>query len=414
MHNRRVVITGLGLVTPVGIGRLEVWKAITAGTSGTRTLSVLPTDFPVENLRSRVVANVPNSLFTSSDLACVRARHFLFGTKALQLALEDAGVDSLALANSGMVFGNAVGGTTAMEEAFVTMDCGGVLDPTRAPVDLADQFSFHSLSAELAARSGVTGPVVTVSTGCTAGLDAIGMTFEMIRSGEIDVAVTGSSETPITPVVFAAFDVIGALTKHNENPQTASRPFDHRRDGFVLGEGAAVLLLEEWGHAKSRNAPVYCEITGYASNSNAYHMTDLPEQGAGLADCIRLALQDAGIQPGDVDHVNAHGSSTPQNDICETNAIKQVLGDHAYSVPVNSLKSMVGHALGASNAIEVAACAMSIHESFLFPTINLEKAGKGCDLDYVPNYGRHCPLRNVLKLSNGFSGIHSAMVLTAA
>jgi 3-oxoacyl-(acyl-carrier-protein) synthase len=301
-----------------------------------------------------------------------------------------------------------------MEASFLQMDRGGCLDVRRTPADLMRQMSFNSMAYELAAASGCQGPVLTISTGCTAGLDAIATGFDLIRSGEADVALTGSSEAPLTPVVFAAFDVLGALTKHNSDPEHASRPFDRDRDGFVLAEGAAFVLLEERGRALQRGAHIYAELEGFASVSNSYHMTDLPADGAALAECIRLAMKDAGIGPGDIDHINAHGSSTRQNDLCETNAIKKALGRRAQQITVNSLKSMVGHALGASNAIEIVACALSLANQHLFPTTNLDFPDDECDLDYVANQGRPARLRHLIKLSSGFSGIHSAAVLTTA
>jgi 3-oxoacyl-(acyl-carrier-protein) synthase len=411
MSKRRVVVTGIGPVTPVGAGKDAFWLAVAEGTSGTKKLQELPGDFPVQSLRSQIVAQVPSCFFSPEELGSVQSRQFLLGRKAMKLAVEDASLKTTERGPCGVVLGNAVGGTAPMEATFLAMERSGSLSPESAPKDLPDQFSFHSLTDEVAAMVSSDGPVLTITTGCTAGLDAIGLAFQLVQSGSMDVALTGSAEAPITPVVYAAFDVIGALSKQNGNPETASRPFDRRRDGFVLGEGAAILVLEELQHARRRQARIYCEITGYASCSNAYHMTDLPEDGAALAECMQMVLDDASMRPQEVDHVNAHGSSTPQNDICETNAIKSVLGGHAYNITVNSLKAMVGHALAASNAIEIAACALSLQAGRVFPTINLDAPGEGCDLDYIPNTGRRSKARNVIKLSNGFSGIHSAMVL---
>jgi len=226
------------------------------------------------------------------------------------------------------------------------------------------------------------------------------------------VVLAGAGEAPVCPVVYAAFDSIGALSTRNDDPASASRPFAKDRDGFVLGEGACMLVVEDYERAKARGARIYAELLGFASVSNAFHMTDLPADGAALARCMSLGLADAALQPEAIDAVNAHGSSTPQNDVCETNAIKAVLGERkAGQVPVNSLKSMVGHALGASNAIEIAACAMAIQDQYMFPTINFGSAGDGCDLDYVPNQGRGAPIGALLKLSSGFSGVHSALVM---
>ncbi len=410
---RRVVLTGLGPVTPVGVGRESFWAAITGGRSGTRPLTDLRHRFPVDSLRSRVMANVPDEWLPREDDRLSGGRHFRLGRLGFRLAVNDAGYEDLSGCRAAVVLGSAVGGTAAMEDSFLQMNDGDRLDTTRTPADLMRQMSFHSMAHELALASGCQGPVLTISTGCTAGLDAIATGFEMVRSGEADVALTGSAEAPLTPVVFAAFDVIGALTQRNFDPEHASRPFDKERDGFVLGEGAAFILLEERGRALRRGARIYAELTGFASVSNSYHMTDLPPDGTALAECIRLALADAGIQAEEVDHVNAHGSSTKQNDLCETNAIKKALGARAGQITVNSLKSMVGHALGASNSIEMVACALSLANQHLFPTTNLDCPDEGCDLDYVANKARTAKLRHLVKLSSGFSGIHSAAVMTA-
>lgn len=411
---RRVVLTGLGPVTPVGVGRENFWRAISAGLSGTRSLLELPHSFPIDSLRSRVMADVNDKWLTAKEDQCDCGRQFRLGRLGFRLAMNDAGYEDLCGCRASVVLGSAVGGTTEMEASFLQMDQGTHLDLSRRPADLMRQMSFHTMAHELAAASGCDGPVLTISTGCTAGLDAIATGFELIRSGEVDVALTGSSEAPLTPVVFAAFDVLGALTKRNFDPEHASRPFDRERDGFVLAEGAAFVLLEERSHALERGAHIYAELRGFASVSNSYHMTDLPADGAALADCIRLAMDDAGISPEDVDHINAHGSSTKQNDLCETNAIKSALGPRARKITVNSLKSMVGHALGASNAIEIVGCALSLANQHLFPTINLDLPDDECDLDYVPNKSRGANLRNLIKLSSGFSGIHSAAVMSVA
>lgn len=411
---RRVVMTGVGPVTPVGVGRERFWEAITSGQSGTRPLTDLPQGFPVNSLRSRVMANVQDEWLPPGDDRASGGRHFRLGECGFRLALEDAGVEDLQAFRAAVVLGSAVGGTTAMEDSFLRMNNGDHLEASRAPKDLMRQMSFHAMAHELAASAKCSGPVLTLSTGCTAGLDAVATGFELIRSGEADIALTGSAEAPLTPIVFAAFDVLGALTQRNHDAGHASRPFDRDRDGFVLGEGAAFIILEERRHALQRGAHIYAELTGCASVSNSYHMTDLPADGLALAECVRLAMADAGIDAQDVDHINAHGSSTKQNDLCETNAIKKSLGSRAGQITVNSLKSMVGHALGASNAIELVACALALDRQHLFPTTNLDCPDEGCDLDYVANKSRRANLRHIVKLSSGFSGIHSVVVMAAA
>jgi 3-oxoacyl-(acyl-carrier-protein) synthase len=411
-NTKRVVITGVGPVSPVGVGREQFWEAVIVGKSGTGLMTDLPLGFPVEAFRSRVLARIPEHLLPPSDDRLWGGRHFRLGALGFKLAFEDSGLEDVRRSRAAVVLGNAVGGTAALESSFVQMDDGRRLDPARAPSDLMRQMSFHSMAYELATLYKCQGPVLTVSTGCTAGLDAIVTAFDIVRTGGADVAIAGSAEAPLTPVVFAAFDVIGAMTQRNFDAEHASRPFDRDRDGFVLGEGAGFLVLEERGRALRRGAHIYAELTGYSSLSNSYHMTDLPPDGNALAQCIKLALNDSSLIASDIDHVNAHGSSTKQNDICETNAIKSSLGKHAGQITVNSLKSIIGHALGASNAIEMVACALSLDRQHLFPTANLDQPDECCDLDYVAKEGRRASMRHMLKLSNGFSGIHTAVVLS--
>ena len=407
---RRVVITGVGPVTPIGIGRDAFWDAACRGVSGTRALSRLPFAFPIESLQSRLVAPI-DGLFEDDN---PRPRTLRLGELAFRLAIGDAALSAAELAEAAVVAGTAVAATPEMERDYLAMLRDGVLDAALAPARLYERVAFHTIAHELALRAGCGRTVLTIATGCTAGLDAIGTAFDLIRDGDAQVALAGATEAPITPVIFAAFDVIGALSSRNDRPAAASRPFDASRDGFVLGEGASFVVLEERSHALARGAHVYAEITGFASVSNAFHMTDLPADGAALSDCLRATLADARLAPSDVQHVNAHGSSTPQNDVCETNAIKSVFGTRAYDMTVTSLKGAVGHALSASNAIEIAACALALDRQFLLPTLHIDVPDPLCDLDYVPNRGRRARLRNVVKLSNGFSGIHSGLALRSA
>jgi 3-oxoacyl-(acyl-carrier-protein) synthase len=408
---KRVVITGLGPVTPAGLGRREFWRRVRTGPSATRYLAELPGGFPVDTLRSRVVARVTEPM-AGGPPAYPGDRRRLLGELALRLALEDARLEAGEWRQAAMVLGNAVGAPLAVEALFRGLEATG-WTPDGSAAELLRQMSFHSLAHELATGLGCQGEVLTISTGCTAGIDAVGTAFEMVRGGETGLAIAGAAEAPLTPIVYAAFDLIGALSRRNLDPEHASRPFDAGRDGFVLAEGAAFVVLEERERARARGAHVYAEIGGYASVSNSYHMTNLPADGSDLADCLTAALADAGLAPEALDFVNAHGSSTPQNDICETNALKRALGGHAEKIAINSLKGMIGHALGAANAIEIAACALALDEQFLFPTINLERPGEGCDLDYVANVGRPADLTHLAKLSSGFSGIHSVLVMTA-
>jgi 3-oxoacyl-(acyl-carrier-protein) synthase len=412
MERPRAVLTGLGPVTPIGIGQAELLAGLRRGRSATSSLNELPGGFPVEQLDSRITARVDDARLAAHAPLAHPDRRIVFADLALRLALADAGLGEVGGARSALVLGNAVGAPTLVEAIFRRLRNGG-LDPAAPPPPLLDHLSFHTPATVLGRRCRGA-RLLTVSTGCTAGIDAVGLAAELIWSGGADLVIAGSAEAPLTPVVFAAFDRIGALSRRNHEPERASRPFDRQRDGFVLAEGAALLVLEERRHALARGARIYAEVTGFASLSNAYHMTNLPADGAALAECIRRALHDAALAPEEVDHVNAHGSSTPQNDLCETNAVKSALGARAGAVTVNSLKAMIGHALGASNAVEVAACALSLSAGFVFPTANLEEPGEGCDLDYVAGAARETPIQNVVKLSSGFSGIHSALVLGAA
>jgi 3-oxoacyl-(acyl-carrier-protein) synthase len=403
----RVVISGVGPVTPIGVGREQFWAAAAGGRSGTSALTHLPLSFPVDSLRSRVVARVP------LDTGECSVRHLALAQRAMQLALKDAGLDSLRNARSGVVIGTAVAATAEMETAYLIRHRGSLPRDAHHELGLSRLLPFQTAAHELAAQCGCKGTVLTVATGCTAGIDAIGMAFDLVRSGYVDVVLAGATDAPITPVVFAAFDAIGALTRSNDRPEQASRPFDRERDGFVLAEGAACVVVEEREHALERGALIYAELEGFASLSNGYHMTDLPADGQAMAKCLREAMSDAHLDVSHVDHVSAHGSSTPQNDLCETNALKRALGAHCYDVTVNSIKSMTGHALGASNAIEIVGCALSLLHQYVLPTINLQQAGEGCDLDYVANRGRPARTRHLLKMSSGFSGIHSVLAMGA-
>ena len=414
-RDRRVVLTGLGPVTPIGIGKETFWRNALRGRSAVERLESLPGNFAVSSFASQLQARVRDSELYAHQAEDFQDRRLVLAELAARLAVADAGlppaseVEAWHGLRAGIVMGNAVGAPTIVESEFKA----GNLDKEPRPFQagLLDFLLFHTPSTFLADRFGIRGPELTISTGCTAGLDAVGAAFEAIQSGAADLMLAGSAEAPLTPVVFTAFDRIGALSSRNHDPAGASRPFDRERDGFVLAEGAAVLVLEDLDHALERGARIYAEIEGFTSLSNGYHMTNLPADGASLARCLGLCLRRAGIDPESVDHVNAHGSSTPQNDLCETNAVKSVFGSRSKELTVNSLKSMIGHALGASNAIEIVACALSLESQEVHPTANLEVPGEGCDLDYVPQRSRTRTLRKMAKLSSGFSGIHSAMVL---
>ena len=312
-----------------------------------------------------------------------------------------------------MVLGTAVGGTMALETEYVVASDSGahwLVDPDYTTPFLYQALVPSSLAADVACRHGLHGPALVVSTGCTSGIDAIGYAHQLIADGEADVVVAGASDSPISPVTVASFDAIQATTPDNDDPAHASRPFDRDRHGFVLAEGAAVLVLESLEHARARSAHVYCELAGYANRSNGFHMTGLRPDGAEMALAITAALDQGRINPDEVSYISAHGSATRQNDRHETAAFKRSLGPAAYRTPISSIKSMVGHSLGAIGSIEMAACALAIEYGAIPPTANWANRDPECDLDYTPNVARDLPVEVALSVGSGFGGFQSAMV----
>ncbi|MGW0737855.1 beta-ketoacyl-[acyl-carrier-protein] synthase family protein [Streptomyces sp. NPDC002851] len=412
---RRVVITGIGVVAPGGVGTGNFWATLTAGRTATRGITL----FDASSYRSRIAAEAdfdPAEHGFTPEEAERLDRAAQFAVAGAREALADSGVDIAAAAErTGVTLGSAVGCTTGLDQEYAVVSEHGAVwevDHTRAVAHLFDYFVPSSLAAEVARAAGAQGPVSLVSTGCTSGLDSLGHAVDLIREGSADIMVSGATEAPISPITVACFDAIKATTNRNDDPATASRPFDRTRNGFVLGEGAAVLILEEFEHARRRGAHVYAEISGFAGRSNAYHMTGLTSDGAEMAEAITAALDEARLNPTDVDYVNAHGSGTKQNDRHETAAFKRSLGDHAYRVPVSSIKSMIGHSLGAIGSLEVAASALAIEHNTVPPTANLHEADPKCDLDYTPLTARAQRTDTVLSVGSGFGGFQSAIVLT--
>ena len=415
MAKRRVVITGIGMISPNGIGKDNVWQAMSCGKSAVKLVD----EFDVSLFNTKIAAQVrdfdPFKFgLTHSDVMRMD-RYVQFAIVATQMAIEDARLDFSREdpERVGVCLANAICGTKYMEEEFalVTDDGKNPIDPSRVRPDLYDAAMFNTPSIEISVKYGLKGICNTLSTGCTAGTDSVGFAFETIQDGEQDIMITGAAEAPITPITFGAFDVVNVLSCHNNNPKAASRPFDNKRDGFVLAEGAGILILEELNHALSRNAYIYAEVIGFGTSCNTFHMTDLPSDGTAMASCIDLAIEDAVIKPQDIDYINAHGSSTRMNDIFETNAYKMVFGDYAYKIPISSLKSMIGHPLAAANAVELTICAMIFKKNILPPTINQEEKDPLCDLDYIPNVAREKKVNIILKTSSGFSGIHSSLII---
>ncbi len=415
MTGRRVAITGIGLVVPGGVGRDAAWQLLAAGKTATREISF----FDPSRFRSRMAAECDfdaelAGLSPQEQRRMDRAAQF--AVVCAREAIADAGLDITATdpARTGVSIGSAVGCTTSLEREYVVVSDKGrldVVDPAYAVPNLYDFLVPSSLATETAWIANAGGPVSMVSTGCTSGIDAVGQGSQLISSGRADIVLAGATDAPISPITAACFDAIHATSPSNDDPEHASRPFDLNRDGFVLGEGAAVLVLEELGRAQARGAHIYAEFSGYASRANATHMTGLRPDGREMAEAIRVAMRGAQLQPPAIDYINAHGSGTKQNDVHETAALKESLGRRAYEVPVSSIKSMIGHSLGAIGAIELAACALAIENSVVPPTANLTTPDPQLDLDYVPLESRQVEVSAALCVGSGFGGFQSAAIL---
>jgi len=412
MKARRVVITGLGAVTPIGTGADGLWHGLEARKSAVREISRFdPTPF-----RSHIAAEIPD--FRPQDhLDSKRAKRLdrfsQLAVTCARLALADAGVDPAReiLDDVGAMMGSALGGVAFAESQVPAFLKDG---PRGLDAALALAVFGGAASCNIAIEFGFTGPNATNGMCCASGTIAVGDAFHASRAGGARVSLSCGSEAPLAPMTFAAFSNIRAMSTRNHDPAGASRPFDKDRDGFVMGEGAAVLVLEERDRALARGAPVYGEIVGYASTNDAYHMTAPRPDGRQAARAMRLALADGDVAPAEVAYVNAHGSSTPLNDSTETTAIKQVFGDHAFRLAVSGTKGYYGHALGASGAIEAAICALVLAKGWLPPTINLEQPDPACDLDCVPQQGRPAEPAVVVSNSFGFGGINASLVLRRA
>ena len=408
-QRRRAVITGMGIMSPLGETVEEYWQGLVQGRSGIGPMTLVdPTGFPCQ-VAGEVTGFDPTQYMDPKE-ARRMARFSQLALAAALRALEDAHLD-LSRADPyrlGVILGNGIGGIPTTEE-----QCGVVA--TKGGMRVSPYFISMILpnmaAANVSSRLGLKGYTSTVITACAAGTQAIGEAAEVIRRGLADAVFTGGCEAGITLVSLSGFCVMRALTSRNDEPQKASRPFDAQRDGFVPAEGAAVLALEELGHALGHGARIYAEVMGYGVSSDAGHQVHPDESGDGAARAMVLALADAGIRPEDVDYINAHGTSTPLNDSSETVAIKRVFGEAAYHVPVSSTKSMVGHAMGGSGAVEAVAAVKSIETGTIHPTINLENPDPECDLDYVPNVARRKDVRVVLSNSFGFGGQNACLVL---
>ena len=416
--SRRVVITGIGVRAPGGASTGAFWELLTSGRTATRAISF----FDASAYRSQVAAELdfdPASEGLSPAEAARMDRATQFAVACTREAVADGGLNPGRLDHTrlGVSLGTAVAAATSLEEQYLALSAGGrdwLVSHEDVPTEMFDYLIPAAMAADVARTVAAEGPVSMVSNGCTSGIDSVGQACQLIAEGGADIMLAGATDTPVTPIVAASFEAIKATTSRNDDPATASRPFDRSRNGFALGEGAAMLILEELGHARRRGAHVYAEIAGYASRCNAYHMTGLKADGREMAEAITAALAQARVGPDAVDYINAHGSGTKQNDRHETAAYKRSLGQRAYRVPVSSIKSMIGHSLGAIGSIEIAACALVIEHGVIPPTANLHEPDPECDLDYVPLTARQAPVRTVLTVGSGFGGFQSAMVLRDA
>lgn len=405
-----MVITGMGVVSPLGMSARDLWGGLVQGRSGIGPITLFdPTEFPCR-IAGEVKGFDPGAFMTPKE-ARRMARFSQMAVAAAALALEDSGLDLSRedAGRLGVVLGNGNGGFPTTEEQCLTMETKGV---GRVSPFFISMILPNMAAANVSRLFGLKGYTNTVITACAAGSQGIGEAAEAVRRGYADVMLGGGTEAGICRLGLAGFCAMRALTTRNEEPEKASRPFDARRDGFVPAEGAGVVVVESLEHAVSRGARILAEVAGYGVSSDAFHPVQPDEDGEGAARAMRWALKDAGVEPEEVDYINAHGTSTSLNDTVETLAIKKVFGEGAYKVPISSTKSMIGHALGASGALEAVVCVMTIREGVIHPTVNYEERDPTCDLDYVPNEARRKGVRVALSNSFGFGGQNACLVLT--
>lgn len=407
MHER-VVITGMGTVNPIGLSVAETWKNALQGVSGVGPITL----FDVSETQVRIACEVKN--FNPSDYmpnkeVRRRDRFEQLATAAAREAIEQACLEGqeLDLGRVGVVISSAIGGIASLEEAIKlqSKEGGRRLSPFTIPMLMS-----NGASGLIAIDYGFRGPSFSVASACASGADGIGMAWMMLRAGQIDVAVAGASESTITATGINSFDRVGALSRRNDDYSSTPQPFDLYRDGLVMGEGSAVLILERESHARARGVPILAELAGYAATADAYHVTAPAEDGAGGAQAMLQALKSSGLTVREVDYINAHGTATPLNDISETRAIKAAFGHLAYNIPVSSTKSMTGHMMGATGALEAVFCVLAVRENILPPTIHYQNPDPECDLDYVPNEPRQLPVQVAISNSFGFGG-HNAVVV---
>lgn len=406
---RRVVVTGVGLVTPLGVGTDATWDGLVNGRSGIDTI----TRFDASAFASKIAAEVkgfkPEQYFEPKQAK--NLDHFVqYAIAAAEMAVENSGltVSEEDPERIGVLTGCGMGGLPTIEQYNqVCVERG----PKRITPFLIPRIIPNMPSGHISMRFNAKGPNLATCTACAAGTHAVGEAFRSIVYGDCDVAITGGAESVISPLAVGGFASMKALSTRNDDPQAASRPFDRDRDGFIIAEGSGMIVLEELEHALSRGATILAEMAGYGQSSDAYHIAAPPENGEGGARCMKRALHDAGMNPEDIEYINAHGTSTPLNDRCETAAIKTVFGEHAYKLSISSTKSMTGHMLGGAGGIEAAFSALTLHKGIIPPTINLENPDPNCDLDYVPNIAREQKVNTVMSNSFGFGGTNAVIIM---
>ena len=405
---RRVVITGIGLVSSLGIGTAATWQALLAGTSGVTRV----TKFDISAYAAQIAAEVkgfdPLDFVEKKDVKKMDV-FIQYALAASQFAMDDSGLTITPenAADVGVFIGSGIGGFQTIEREHSALLAGG---PRKISPFFIPSAIINLASGQVSIRFGAKGPNLASCTACSASAHAIGDSYEIIRRGDADAMITGGSEAAITPMSLGGFAALRALSTRNDEPDKASRPFDKDRDGFVIGEGAGTLILEELGHATRRGARIYAEVVGYGMSGDAYHITAPSEDGDGGVRVMRMALRKAGIRPDQVDYINAHGTSTPYNDKLETLAIKTLFGDHARTLAISSTKSMTGHLLGGAGGLEAGISALAVFEQVAPPTINLVNPDPECDLDYVPCKSRPMPITYALSNSFGFGGTNAALL----
>ncbi|MFI5294614.1 MAG: beta-ketoacyl-ACP synthase II [Thermodesulfovibrionales bacterium] len=408
MSGRRVVVTGLGLISPLGIGVEKSWSGLLQGRSGVRRI----TQFDASSFATKIAGEVdgfnPEDYIEPKEVKKMD-RFIHFGVAASTMAMEDSGlkVDEHNAARVGVYVGSGMGGLPAIEHYHkVLLEKG----PRRITPFFIPMLIINLAAGQISIKFGAKGPNSAPATACATGSHAIGDAFKVIQRGDADAMIAGGTESCITSMGIGGFNAMKALSTRNDEPEKASRPFDRDRDGFIMGEGSGILIIEELGHALARKAKIYAEIAGYGLTGDAYHITSPAPGGEGAARCMTMALRDAGMDPWEVDYINAHGTSTKYGDELETLAIKTVFKEHAYKVAVSSTKSMTGHLLGAAGGVEAVICALTIHNGMVPPTINLDNPDPECDLDYVPHTARKADIRAALSNSFGFGGTNACLL----